>query len=280
MKNTIKIIGICILTCFSFYYTDKIIYISKSKDPIMKEIINTKDNYKVASVNAIIKDDYVIAGKSGVEVDVNKSYEKMKRLGEYNKNLLVFINDLPEISLKDNYDKYVISGNKEKREISIVFSLKKENNIINILNILDKNNIEATFFFSDNLINNNEYINTISEKGHYIASLGNDKNNYTKSILKYNNTMIERITKKEVKYCYGTEYNNALEICKKEKMYTIKPCELNENYPYKELKENLTPGIIISLNNNNTTTSNLNLMINYIKQKGYDIVLLDKLLQE
>ena len=54
MKNAFKILGICILTCFSFYYTDKIIYISKSKDPIMKEIINTKDEYKVAAVNAVI----------------------------------------------------------------------------------------------------------------------------------------------------------------------------------------------------------------------------------
>ena len=58
------------------------------------------------------------------EVDVNKSYEKMKRLGEYNNNLLVFINDLPDISLKDNYDKYIISGNKDKTSI-LEFLIKK-----------------------------------------------------------------------------------------------------------------------------------------------------------
>ncbi len=280
MKNAFKILGICILTCFSFYYTDKIIYISKSKDPIMKEIMNTKDEYKVAAVNAVIENDCIIAGKSGTEVDVNKSYEKMKRLGEYNKNLLVFINDLPDISLKDNYDKYIISGNKEKREISLVFELKTDNNITNILNILDKNNVKVTFFISDEIVNNDEYLNNISSKEHYIASLGNENNNYNKATLKYEKAMIERITKKSVKYCYGTENNNAIDICKKEKMYTIKPYTLSENYPYKELKETLAPGIIISLSNNNTTTSNLNLMINYIKQKGYEIVLLDELLQE
>ena len=178
MKNAFKILGICILTCFSFYYTDKIIYISKSTDPIMKEIINTKDEYKVAAVNAVIENDCIIAGKSGTEVDVNKSYEKMKRLGEYNKNLLVFINDLPDISLKDNYDKYIISGNKEKREISLVFELKTDNNITNILNILDKNNVKVTFFISDEIVNNDEYLNNISSKEHYIASLGNENNNY------------------------------------------------------------------------------------------------------
>ena len=43
MKKILNIIGVCILTAFSFYYTNKMVDLSKSKDPIMIEINNSKD---------------------------------------------------------------------------------------------------------------------------------------------------------------------------------------------------------------------------------------------
>ena len=48
MKNKpyLTVIGICLLTVFSFYYTNKLIEFSKSKDPIMIEIMKNKDDYK------------------------------------------------------------------------------------------------------------------------------------------------------------------------------------------------------------------------------------------
>ena len=38
MRKIIKYILICLFTCFSFYYTDKIVEFTKQKDPIMIEI--------------------------------------------------------------------------------------------------------------------------------------------------------------------------------------------------------------------------------------------------
>ena len=123
-------------------------------------------------------------------------------------------------------------------------------------------------------------LKTLDESNNYFGNLGYNKK-YSIKTIKYTNALLDRIDNDNHNYCYVEKDDiDVLKTCSEIKMYTIKPYILSENYPYKELKETLAPGIIISLSNNNTTTSNLNLMINYIKQKGYEIVLLDELLQE
>ena len=56
-KSYLTIVGICLLTIFSFYYTNKIIEFSKSKDLIMIEIMNNKDNYNKISIDALINNN-------------------------------------------------------------------------------------------------------------------------------------------------------------------------------------------------------------------------------
>ena len=113
-KSYLTIVGICLLTIFSFYYTNKIIEFSKSKDLIMIEIMNNKDNYNKISIDALINNNYITPGSEGLEVDIDKSYNKMKKLGKYNENLYVYNIVKPTISIKDNYDKFVINGNITK----------------------------------------------------------------------------------------------------------------------------------------------------------------------
>ena len=280
MKNAFKIIGICALTCFSFYYTDKVIDISRSKDPIMQQIMNTKEDYKIEAVNASIKDDTMIPGKSGTLVDVKKSYEKMKKLGEYNENLLVFVSDLPKISISNNYDKYIVSGNKLDRKISLIFKVNDNTNLIKILNILKNNNIVANFFIDNSFIEeNNKYLEAIINENHQIGSLGNNLE-YNLLKLKYAKNLLMRNNNYEMKYCYSNDNNNALEVCSKENMYTIKPKEISNENNYTSLKEQLENGLIVSFDCSNKTVENLNIMLNYIKQKGYTIVSLDELIKE
>ena len=111
MKNKpyLTVIGICLLTVFSFYYTNKLIEFSKSKDPIMIEIMKNKDDYNKLSIDALINNNYITPGSEGLEVDVDKSYTKMKKLGKYNDNLYVYDVVKPTISIKDNYNKFVIN---------------------------------------------------------------------------------------------------------------------------------------------------------------------------
>ena len=150
-KSYLTIVGICLLTIFSFYYTNKIIEFSKSKDLIMIEIMNNKDNYNKISIDALINNNYITPGSEGLEVDIDKSYNKMKKLGKYNENLYVYNIVKPTISIKDNYDKFVINGNITKKEVSLVFKTEDLKNIENINKILFNNNVSATFFIDGNI---------------------------------------------------------------------------------------------------------------------------------
>ena len=91
--NKIKIIGILLLTVFSFYYTDKVSNIIKNNDPIMNRIDNIKDTLTVSKVDPIIYDDEYITGINGCVVNKEESYKKMKSNGEYNEDLIVMKED-------------------------------------------------------------------------------------------------------------------------------------------------------------------------------------------
>ena len=77
MRKIIKYILICLLTCFSFYYTDKIVEFTKQKDPIMIEINKIKETIEIKPVNAVITKDTMLVGESGTKIDTDLSYEKM-----------------------------------------------------------------------------------------------------------------------------------------------------------------------------------------------------------
>ena len=112
----------------------------------MKEIINNKSKFEIKSVNAIIKNNTIIPGKKGKEVDLEKTYTKMKQYGTYNESLTVFKETKPTVSIEDNYDKYITSGNKENKNISFIFKVEKDTNINKLLIILNYHNIQVTFF--------------------------------------------------------------------------------------------------------------------------------------
>lgn len=281
MKNTFKIIGILLLTFFSFYYTNKVVELSKSKDPIMIKILKESKDYTLESVNATISDDYITPGVSGKKVDVEKSYEKMKKLGSYNENLLVFINDSPNISITNIYDKFVIKGNGEDKEVALVFKANSNENIKEILSILKNNLVKGTFFVDGKWAKDNkDVLEEIDNDNHLLANLGYD-NNYGYTNIKKVNQLLKTITNKKINYCY-VSYDNqeVLDNCSKNQMYTIKPIELNDKAIYMDIKNNLSSGNILSVSTNNTSIYELDLVIKYIMQKGYDIVSLDELLSE
>ena len=123
MKKVIQMIIISLFTIFSFYYTDKIIEFSKKQDPIMTKIINSKETKEIEPVNAVISENTILVGESGLKIDINNSYEQMKKINEFNENLLEYISIKPSITKKDNYDKLIIGSNTKEKKISFVFKM-------------------------------------------------------------------------------------------------------------------------------------------------------------
>lgn len=283
MKNKpyLTVIGICLLTVFSFYYTNKLIEFSKSKDPIMIEIMKNKDDYNKLSIDALINNNYITPGSEGLEVDIDKSYNKMKKLGKYNENLYVYNIVKPTISIKDNYDKFVINGNITKKEVSLVFKTEDLKNIENINKILFNNNVSATFFIDGNIKDDDiNILKILDESNNYFGNLGYNKK-YSIKTIKYTNALLDRIDDDNHNYCYVEKDDiNVLKTCSEVKMYTIKPMVVSNIFPFTYIKQNLENGKIFSLDTNSYTLKQLDLIIKYVRQKGYDFVTLEEILNE
>lgn len=149
---------------FSFYYTEKVAIFVSNKNPLKKEINENKKTYKVNYINAIISEDTIIPGLEGLEVDVNRSFTKMKKIGSFNPEHLIYEFILPQISIKNNLDKTIIKGNKAKNMVSIIMD-----NNENLINYSSKNKIKINAIYKEEVLSNVEYINGEIEKDKYLT---------------------------------------------------------------------------------------------------------------
>lgn len=274
MKKLFKIFGIITFLCFSFFYTDRVMNVISDKDPLKQEIINLSNNYKLSSNEAVVSGDTIIPGSNGREVNIDKSYKKMRTGNVFNDKLLVFNVIYPEYKLKDNMDKYIINGNINKKEISIVFIINNDNNINKIISILDNKKVVSNLFIEYNYLFNN--INKIKKYNNHNIYSYSDK--YIYDTLVIANNIITRTMNNKPVYCLSkTKNKNNINVCSYSNMYTIIP---SINGGYNDIKSNLSNGNIILLDTSINTVNELNLIINFINSKGYDIVSLDKLLSE
>lgn len=277
MKRIFNRVLIILLSIFSFYYTNQVVSFLQENDPIMKEIKSTDKKYKIEAENAITTDNTIISGKKGKVIDYDKSYQKMKKYGTYNESLTVLKDTIPVISINNNYDKYLIGGNKYHKKVSLVF-IVKEKDPQTIISILKKNKIKATFFIDGTFIENNINLLKNEEQDFELLSYQND---YNESFFKTSLSYLESITNNKAKFCYTEIDNNKLlSLCEKLKLHTIKPSLIIKKDSYKEVKENIDNGIIISLDINSLIEKELKETITYIKQKGYQIVPLESLIEE
>ena len=154
-------------------------------------------------------------------------------------------------------------GNSSNNKISLLV-LGDSNNIDKI----NKDNITIFLNHKDISINN---IKKISKNSIY--SYGNN-GIYSDEILSNDNTIINRISNNKSIYCLSKDKNSdTLTVCNKNNMYVVIPNIIGD---YVDVKNNISNGSIILLNNIN----NLDIIIKYIKSKGYDIVSLEELLTE
>lgn len=281
LKKYISYLGVLVLACFSFYYTDKAVDIVKRNDPIMKNILANSKDYYIDPVSAIVENDEIISGMNGKRVNVDKSYQNMKKIDEYQESMLVFDEVIPDISLTSSFDKYIIGGNTIKNQIALVFKVEDNYYLDAINNILLDKNVLATFFIDGNVVesNMNQVLELVSN-GYEIENLGYN-GTYNIDRFGWTNNMISALTNQDTKFCY-TDYKNSsiLELCSNHKMHTVKPTVSVNSYPFSTVKKEAENGSIISFNLNETTLKELPSIISYIKQKGFDLVTLDEIVSE
>ena len=119
----LKIIGLFCLFCFTFMYTDKIIDVTMEQDKIMLDIKEYENKYNKNPINATIINDTIIPGTVGKYIDKENSYKAMKKIGTFTESLLIYKPIYPEISIYNNYNKYIIKGNPQNNSVSLIYIL-------------------------------------------------------------------------------------------------------------------------------------------------------------
>lgn len=278
MKRVYPVILSCLLIAFSFYYTNKVACIVRGKDPIMQSIKEEKANYEKKAINANVSGDNIIPGKNGKKVNIEASFQKMSQYGKYNDSLYVFDEVEPEVSINTYFDKYVESGREDSKDVALVFDILRFDNMDDVLSLLESNNVTATFFVDGLFMENNRsLLENVSKKGYEIELLSYN-GGYDKIYFESSLHVLNDITKDRPKYCVAHyDKKEVLDICNSLSLHTVIPSVDTSNNSFGVVKNKLRGGSIIGLSNSRV---NLNTIINYIKQKGYNLVRLDTLLQE
>jgi len=205
MKKFFEYLGLFTLVCFSFFYTEKTTSVVKELDDIMIKIKEQAPSYNSEVVEALVSENTIVPGISGKEVDINSSYQKMRKMGVFNEDYFEYKYIKPKELLKNNLDKYIVGGNSKKNEVSLIFLVSERSKIEEVLNIIDKRNIKANFFVDGNWFEkNNEEVIELIEDGHNVGNLSYNKN-YQDSSFIWMDTIIKKIGNQNISYCYKTE---------------------------------------------------------------------------
>ena len=256
-----------IIFIFSIYYTNKAIELIRNIDPLMKQIKDNISKYEIKPIEGVINNNTITPGIKGKTIDINKTYKSMKEYGTYNESLYIFKDIYPSIRLKNNYDKYIINGNSNKRIVSFVYFIDTVEDYKIITNYLYIEHLPGDLFINNNIIDLISY----NPYQQYAPLYPN------KEIIEYLNNK----TNSKVKYCLSASENkNLLNTCKNNKLHTIIPTIIIEKEPTRVVKENLKNGIIIGVKVTKQVRNELDYIMKYIKSKGYSIKNLDDLLEE
>lgn len=241
---------------FSFYYTDKIALMVQENNPIMQQIKDIKPEKEEDYVNAIIDDDKIIPGKNGLTINVEKSFSVMKSFNAFNSYYLIYDQKKPKISLEDNKDKIITSGNLSNKNMTIIIEYSED-----LVKYLESNNIK-----SDVLINKDNYI-----KVNKLEMINDDFDNYNEIEIMLNRSKMNN------NLCIVNKSN--IDFCKKRNKYLIETELVLTNDNVFNVKNNIKNGSIVIVKKD-TNIDNLKIIIDQARFKGLDLVYLSKLISE
>lgn len=278
-KNTIKLLSLLLLLIFSFIYTDKVFDEARKNDPLMKKVMNYKKKTDGNVIEPIIRDDEIILGMSGLVVDAELSYKKMKTDDKFNKKNVVYKKKLPDNSITKDNKYYITKGNGKNKKVSIILKVSYKTNTNTIKKILASSNYNLTFFIDNNFINDNlDFVFSVINNGYEVYNYGLN-GVYDKNSLSKYNKLIESMSLKKAVYCLNEEKNKeSKNVCDLKKMYSIKPNIIDPDLS--SLKRKISSGSIVSYDLDYFSLNDLLLSFKTITSRGYEIESLSTLLTE
>ena len=254
MKQIFKYIGIFSLVLFSFFYANNIAIFMRSKTDLMKKIRDNEKSQKIAYVNAVINDDYIIPGINGLAINIEDSYNNMLKVGTFDDNYLIYDEIAPSISLQDNLKKIIKKANPLKESIALIISDKE------LLEYSLKNNITINYLIDKDSLINVDNVELINNESNYFYEVERflNKSNRNKNI------------------CIINDYNK--KICESNGKYLVLPTyTINESNLAHYISE-IDNGDIIRIDNMSLTS--FIILINKIKYRNLRFDHLSDLISE
>lgn len=147
--------------------------VTASKDQLYEELLQKAPEYEVKPQNARIDKVWKsIPGYNGLKVNIEQSYKKMKKHGEFREKDLVYSQVKPSVHLESLQPEPIYKGNPDKPMVAFLINVAWGNEYLEkMLPILQKHQVKATFFLEGNWVRKNEQLaKKIAKDGHEIGN--------------------------------------------------------------------------------------------------------------
>lgn len=274
MKKYFEYAGLIALTCFSFYYTEKVTKIMNSKDPIMVSIEEYKEKTNTTCKEGYITNEGVVLGVSGLEVNVSESYSNMQGVG-YNEDLMVFNEIECKVNLETTKDNYIIRGNDSKSNVSLFININDGTLLEDIIKVSEQKKIKLNLIVTGSILETHkEYMNKLYNNGYEIIYGGLEENDFKKYL-----KIMKSFENKPRSYCMNLNIKDTLPMCEKEGINSLKTNNIYTKDILLNTKNNLEKGEFYVYKENNITLKELSASINFIEGKQLKIVSITDLLK-
>ncbi|EDW22988.1 polysaccharide deacetylase family protein [Bacillus pumilus] len=273
---------------------------SVSKDILYQEIESKSSDYEVKAQNAKIDKVWKkMPGLNGQTVNIDASYEKMKKQGSFDEKLLVFNETKPSIHLHELGAEPIYKGHPDKKMNAFLINVAwGDEHLIKMLKTLEKHQVKVTFFLEGKWVKKStDLAKKIVADGHEI---GNHSYNHPdmrtltreralEQITKTNRQIEESLGKKPKWFAppSGSFKEETVKLAAEEGMETImwtvdtidwqKP---SPNILQKRVLGKIHNGAMILMHPTDSTAKSLDALITQIKERGYELGTVSDLLSE
>lgn len=269
-------------------------------DPLFVQLEQYADQNKQPAINAIVDKVWkAIPGINGLEVDIEASYEKMRKDGEFRERKVVYKQISPDLHLEDLPPSPIYRGNPEKDMVTLLVNVAWGNEYLpSMLKILNAHNVKTTFFLDGSWTKKNPTLaKMIVDEGHEIGNhayshpdMKKLSNARIREEISKTNQVISATVDANPKWFAppsGSFRQDVVEIAKDIDMYTVlwtvdtvdwrspEPSAMAQ-----KVLRKIEPGAMILMHPTASSTGGLEELISGIKAKGYQINTVTKLLSE
>lgn len=271
-----------------------------NRNPLYLKISNEADKFERKPQDARIDQIWkAIPGYNGIKVNVEKSYQKMKKKGSFDKDLLVYDQIKPNVHLNDLGSAPIYKGNPDKPMATFLINVAWGNEYLEqMLPVLKKHQVKATFFLEGKWTkNNSELAKWIVKDGHEIGNHSYNhpdmskltKDRITEQLTSTNNQIKETlgVTVKWFAPPSGSYRQDVVDIASSLGMGTImwtvdtidwrKPAP---NVLINRVISKVHNGAMILMHPTSSTSRSLESLIIHLKEKGYSLGTVTELMDE